>query len=98
MKSEANGVSGTPDRGHYIVVGAGFGGLAAAIELARKGISVKVIESAKKLTLQGKRATSVFSGTNHLSDIICSRRHHSDRIQCDQSDFQVGQRTRPGRC
>lgn len=37
-----------------VVVGAGFGGLATAIELARKGCSVRVFELAKDLTRQGK--------------------------------------------
>jgi 2-polyprenyl-6-methoxyphenol hydroxylase-like FAD-dependent oxidoreductase len=37
-----------------IVVGAGYAGLATAIELARKGLKVKVFESVAKLTNQGK--------------------------------------------
>ena len=42
-----------------IVVGAGFGGLAAAIELRRKGATVLVFESTKKLTEQGLSSESV---------------------------------------
>ncbi|KAH7351465.1 hypothetical protein BKA66DRAFT_575559 [Pyrenochaeta sp. MPI-SDFR-AT-0127] len=37
-----------------IVVGAGFGGLACAIALAKEGISIRVFELAKDLTRQGK--------------------------------------------
>jgi monoamine oxidase len=61
MAPEANGVNGASSRGHYIVVGAGFGGLAAAIELVRKGISVEVLESVQKLTLQGTHVASAVS-------------------------------------
>ena len=40
---------------NVIVVGAGYAGLAAAIELARKGAHVKVYESVAQLTNQGVR-------------------------------------------
>jgi 2-polyprenyl-6-methoxyphenol hydroxylase-like FAD-dependent oxidoreductase len=36
-----------------IIIGAGYAGLAAAIELARNGIKVRVFESVSKLTNQG---------------------------------------------
>jgi 2-polyprenyl-6-methoxyphenol hydroxylase-like FAD-dependent oxidoreductase len=36
-----------------IIIGAGYAGLAAAIELARNGIQVRVFESVSKLTNQG---------------------------------------------
>jgi 2-polyprenyl-6-methoxyphenol hydroxylase-like FAD-dependent oxidoreductase len=42
-------------RGHLLVVGAGYGGLATAIELTRKGFQVEVIESVKQLSTQGIR-------------------------------------------
>ena len=38
---------------NVIVVGAGFGGLASAIALSRKGCKVIVFESSKDLTRQG---------------------------------------------
>lgn len=37
-----------------IVIGAGFGGLASAIELARKGAKVRVFESAPDMKRQGE--------------------------------------------
>ncbi|EXM15810.1 hypothetical protein RAB80_003833 [Fusarium oxysporum f. sp. vasinfectum] len=47
-----NGVSkGT--KGHFIVIGAGYGGLAAAIELRMNGHDIEVIEATKTLTLKG---------------------------------------------
>jgi phytoene dehydrogenase-like protein len=49
-------MSDTP-KSHIIVVGAGYGGLATAIELARKGIKVTVYEAVSKLTQQGAWAT-----------------------------------------
>ncbi len=73
MPSKANGVNGAANRGHYIIIGAGFGGLTTAIELRRKGISVQVIEAANKLTLQGKHSQGTraapfhFYMTEHLS-------------------------------
>ena len=36
-----------------IVVGAGFGGLSAAVELARKGCKVKVLELTKTIEEKG---------------------------------------------
>lgn len=36
-----------------IIIGAGYAGLAAAIELARNGIKVKVFEAVSRLTNQG---------------------------------------------
>ncbi|RSL87767.1 hypothetical protein CEP52_015424 [Fusarium oligoseptatum] len=44
-----NGVT----KGRLIVVGAGYAGLATAIELARKGFEVEVVEGVKQLTTQG---------------------------------------------
>lgn len=41
-------------RGRILVVGAGFGGLAAAVELHRNGFHVDVIESVQQLTTQGQ--------------------------------------------
>lgn len=41
------------DNINVIVVGAGYGGLATAIELTRKGCKVKVFEAAKSLAKQG---------------------------------------------
>jgi len=38
---------------NVIVVGAGFGGLATAIELTRKGCKVKIFEGVKKLDNKG---------------------------------------------
>jgi phytoene dehydrogenase-like protein len=41
-----------------IIVGAGFGGLATAIELTRKGCHVEVFEAVKKLDNKGLRYAS----------------------------------------
>lgn len=38
-----------------IVIGAGFGGLAAGIELALRGAKVRIFESYPDMTKQGKR-------------------------------------------
>jgi NADPH-dependent 2,4-dienoyl-CoA reductase/sulfur reductase-like enzyme len=46
-----------PTKGRIIVVGAGYAGLATAIELTRKGFSVEVLEAAKKLTTQGQEVS-----------------------------------------
>ncbi|KAF2461167.1 hypothetical protein BDY21DRAFT_279617 [Lineolata rhizophorae] len=50
-----------------IVVGAGFGGLTAAIELRRKGASVRVFESTKKLTEQGDTIQIASNATKVLA-------------------------------
>jgi 2-polyprenyl-6-methoxyphenol hydroxylase-like FAD-dependent oxidoreductase len=44
---------------NIIVVGAGYGGLSAAIELTKKGCKVRVFEAAKKLTNQGSSISSL---------------------------------------
>ncbi|OQV00113.1 FAD binding domain-containing protein [Cladophialophora immunda] len=49
-KVETNGPG---SRGKILVVGAGYGGLATAIELKRKGFDVEIVEAAKQLTTQG---------------------------------------------
>jgi 2-polyprenyl-6-methoxyphenol hydroxylase-like FAD-dependent oxidoreductase len=41
-----------------IVIGAGYAGLSAAIELARKGIKVRVFEGIAQLSDQGKITSS----------------------------------------
>ncbi len=51
--TEAKSTANDPARGRILVVGAGFGGLAAAIELNRKGFEVEVMEAVEKLTTQG---------------------------------------------
>jgi 2-polyprenyl-6-methoxyphenol hydroxylase-like FAD-dependent oxidoreductase len=38
----------------FIIVGAGYGGLATAIELAKKNVKATVYESVKALTNQGE--------------------------------------------
>lgn len=43
----------------FIIVGAGYGGIATAIELARKGLEVEVYETVKELTQQGRLYHSV---------------------------------------
>ena len=44
-----------------IVVGAGFGGLSAAVELARKGCKVKVLELTKTIEDKGLCIPVIFS-------------------------------------
>lgn len=46
------------NRGNIIVVGSGYAGLSASIELRRKGFEVLVVESVKELTTQGKEGTN----------------------------------------
>lgn len=53
MANGTKGVSAEKKTAHFIVVGAGFGGLTAAIELERRGYSVEVLESAQELTKKG---------------------------------------------
>jgi flavin-dependent dehydrogenase len=48
------GSIGNRPRGRFLVVGAGYGGLAAAIELKRKGFEVEVVESVRELSTQGR--------------------------------------------
>ncbi|KAG8665100.1 uncharacterized protein FPOAC1_013078 [Fusarium poae] len=50
--SVPNGVS-KGAKGRFVVVGAGYGGLAAAIELRLNGHDVELIEATKNLTLKG---------------------------------------------
>lgn len=45
-------------KGRLLVVGAGFAGLGAAVELQRKGFEVEVIESVKQLSTQGMEISS----------------------------------------
>lgn len=52
MEMTSNNKNGT-SRGRILVVGAGYAGLATAIELFRKGFEVEVIEAARQLTAQG---------------------------------------------
>ena len=40
-------------RGCVLIIGAGYAELATAIELAKKGFQVEIIESAKELTTKG---------------------------------------------
>lgn len=50
------------DQVHAIVVGAGFGGLASAIELTRKGCLVTVFESVDKLDNKGTYTEIMVNG------------------------------------
>lgn len=63
---KSNGSTGSP-KGRFIVVGAGYAGLATAIELRRRGHEVEVFESTKALTKQGNQLnyTSFISIPNH---------------------------------
>ncbi|OQV09307.1 FAD binding domain-containing protein [Cladophialophora immunda] len=58
---------GNLDNVSVIVAGAGFGGLTAAIELRRKGASVKVFEATKELTEQGDTVQIPSNATKTLS-------------------------------
>lgn len=50
-------------KGRYLVIGAGYAGLAVAIELRRKGFEVEVVEAVKELTTQGMYVSSTkYSG------------------------------------
>ncbi|PNP73559.1 hypothetical protein FNYG_13104 [Fusarium nygamai] len=57
MSHDSSIPNGVPKgkKGRFIVVGAGYGGLAAAIELRLNGHDVEVIEATKNLTLKGER-------------------------------------------
>ncbi|KAL2061484.1 hypothetical protein VTL71DRAFT_6861 [Oculimacula yallundae] len=44
---------GSKSKPKFLIIGAGFGGLTAAIELKRKGVEVLVIEAAPEFALQG---------------------------------------------
>lgn len=52
MPASKDCINGAP-RGRLLVVGAGYGGLAVAIELTKKGFEVEVVEAVPKLTTQG---------------------------------------------
>lgn len=60
LKQE-QGTEGQAPPGHFIVVGAGFGGLTAAIELKRRGFSVLLVETAPEMTTIGWAAPSLYT-------------------------------------
>lgn len=49
----ANG-SDTSSRGSLLIIGAGYAGLATAIELRMAGFDVEVVEAVESLSTQGK--------------------------------------------
>lgn len=51
--STVNGSNSHP-RGRFLVIGAGYAGLATAIELTLAGFEVEVIEAVKSLSTQGE--------------------------------------------
>lgn len=81
-------------KGRYLVIGAGYAGLAVAIELRRKGFKVEVIEAVKELTTQGMCIRNREPPGNLRETQRIHRRYHSTRIQCDQSDEQMGSSSR----
>lgn len=60
--------SSTLDNLKALVIGAGFGGLASAIELARRGAKVRVFESAADMKRQGECHTVLEEGSSICVD------------------------------
>lgn len=54
LESDKMATSRTLENLNALVIGAGFGGLASAIELARRGAKVRVVESAPDMKRQGE--------------------------------------------
>ena len=54
-----------------IIIGAGFAGLSAAIELARLGASVQLFESSPDLKHQGERLKRPLNERNNLAMTCC---------------------------
>ncbi|KAM5347557.1 hypothetical protein ACJ41O_007381 [Fusarium nematophilum] len=70
------------ERGHFLIIGAGFAGLGTAIELKRKGFSVEVIEAAPQLSAIGSSATRIIAKWGHALEGVeaCSSRPKSMSI------------------
>ncbi len=60
-------------KGRFLVIGAGYAGLAAAIELKSNGFEVEVIEAVEKLTTQGQSTPQKLQRNTDNP-----RRHNSD--------------------
>lgn len=73
------------------VIGAGFGGLAAAIELASKGAHVRIFESYPDTKKQGKAFPRITERKSTISINSLDRRCYSTTCECDPSHGQVGQ-------
>ena len=92
-----------PDPVNVIVVGAGFGGLTAAIEMRRKGANVTVFESTKRLTEQGQSpvacswhatlAADVTEAESIADQINLLRRYRPDCLKRNQSTGEMGRRS-----
>jgi monoamine oxidase len=77
-----------------IVIGAGFGGLSSAIELARLGATVQLFESSPDLKRQGERLLETHTKDTQESIIyscVNIRRRHQVRSQCIQDHRVLGQ-------
>ncbi|KAH8812869.1 hypothetical protein F5884DRAFT_671763 [Xylogone sp. PMI_703] len=80
----------------FIIVGAGYGGLSTAIELAQKGFKVKVYEAVKQLTNQGDvimlsaNATRIMAKWgNVLAQVDALASHPSQMILQDQNGMTL---------
>lgn len=71
-----------------IIVGAGFGGLAAAIECHRKGHDVEVFEQAPAFAMLGTHGTLLV--TSYTLQLTCYRRPHRDDAQCVPGHCEMG--------
>ncbi|KAF2186194.1 FAD/NAD(P)-binding domain-containing protein [Zopfia rhizophila CBS 207.26] len=80
---------------NVIVVGAGFGGLASAIELTKKGCRVRVFESSKDLTRQGdvimvgSNATRILSKWGNVMDELWKMASQPESMKIQDKNGKV---------
>ncbi len=79
-------------KGRFLVIGAGYAGLAAAIELKSNGFEVEVIEAVEKLTTQGQSTSQELQRNTDNP-----RRYSSDWFKRQQNYHKMGQYSRQHR-